>query len=151
MSLLRWTDNYLVGHPQVDDEHRYLFALINEFHDAFSERHSRADLDRLLNRLVDYTERHFRHEEGLMRAVGYPDIERHMAIHERLVEQIFTLAEKFSDRAINPTRDTFAFLDTWLTDHILREDVAVGLFVAAAEKPDGKSAAKSAATPAEKP
>lgn len=146
MSLLRWTDNYLVGHPRVDDDHRYLFALINEFHDAFSERHSRADLDRLLSRLVEYTERHFRDEEALMREVGFPDTERHMAIHECLVEQIFGLAEKFSNRAVNPTRDTFAFLDTWLTDHILREDITLGLFIAAAkpaDKPGEKSTEKT--------
>lgn len=133
MSLLRWSESYLVGHQQVDDEHRYLFSMINEFHDAFMERHARSDLDRLLNRLVEYTERHFRHEEALMREAGYPDLERHMAIHESLVERIFQLAEKFSNRAVNPTRDTIAFLETWLTDHIRVEDMAFAVFVAAAQ------------------
>lgn len=144
MSLLRWSDNYLVGHEQVDTEHRYLFALINEFHDAFMERHSRADLDRLLNRLVEYTERHFRHEEAMMREAGYPDLARHAAIHESLVEQIFRLAEKFSNRAINPTRETFAFLDTWLTEHIRVEDMAFALFMAATT---GRTAAPAKALP----
>lgn len=143
MSLLRWSESYLVGHEQVDDEHRYLFSLVNEFHDAFMERHARSDLDRLLNRLVDYTERHFRHEEALMRASGYPDIERHMAIHEALVEKIFQLAEKFSNKAVNPTRDTITFLETWLTDHIRVEDMAFAIFVAAAQN----GAAQPGATP----
>lgn len=140
MSLLRWSDSYLVGHEQVDDEHRYLFTLINEFHDAFMERHARSDLDRLLNRLVEYTERHFRHEEALMREAGYPELARHAAIHESLVEKIFQLAEKFSNRAINPTRDTIGFLETWLTDHIVVEDLAFSVFVAAAQNGGAKPA-----------
>ena len=133
MSLLRWSESYQVGHQQVDDEHRYLFSLVNDFHDAFMERQARSDLDRLLNRLVEYTERHFRHEEALMREAGYPELERHMTIHETLVEKIFQLAEKFSNRAINPTRETVAFLETWLTDHIRVEDMAFAVFVAAAQ------------------
>jgi hemerythrin len=38
------------------------------------------------------------------------------------------LIKKFDDRALNPTHDTISFLRTWLTDHIMKEDMAFAAF-----------------------
>jgi hemerythrin len=126
MALIRWEDRFLVGQAQVDEEHRYLFQLINDFHDAFVEDHDRARVLLLLNCLVEYAERHFANEEALMQMSGYPGIDAHRAHHEQLFEQIFQLNARFQDRAVNPTHATVQFLRNWLTDHILHEDLLFG-------------------------
>ena len=141
MSLVLWSDEYLVGDTQIDAQHHYLFDLINAFHDAFMANHSRKEVARLLNQLTDYAETHFQDEECVMCETGYPAAAEHHATHEGLYEQIYALHEKFEDRALNPTYETVAFLRTWLTDHILKNDVALGKYLkdhqqhrAAAEK-----------------
>jgi len=127
--LVRWEEKYRVGNEQIDQEHQYLFQLINEFHDAYMEKRDRAILPGLLNRLVDYSQRHFTNEEALMVAAGYPASDEHRAHHEALFEQIFALSAKFSDRAYNPAHDATAFLKGWLADHIVHEDLTLGAFL----------------------
>ena len=124
--LVRWEEKYRVGNEQVDQEHQYLFQLINEFYDAFIEKRDRALVLGLLNRLVDYAQTHFTNEEALMKAAGYPALDEHCAHHEKLFEQIFLLHAKLNDRALNPTHDTLQFLKGWLGDHIVHEDILFG-------------------------
>jgi hemerythrin len=126
MPLVRWDDKYLLGQEQIDDEHRSLFAMINAFYDAFMEDRDRARVLSLLNRLVDYAQRHFTNEERLMLESGYADLDAHRLHHERLFEQIFRLNEKLQDRTVNPAHDTVKFLRNWLSDHIIQEDLILG-------------------------
>ncbi|HEY5762093.1 MAG TPA: bacteriohemerythrin [Rhodocyclaceae bacterium] len=123
MSLIRWTDKFAVNQSLIDDQHRYLFQLINDFHDAYMQRQTRQDVLILLNRLIDYAQRHFEDEERIMAEKAYPQLEAHQALHVKLFEEIFALNEKLADRALNPTRDTIAFLKNWLTDHIMLHDL----------------------------
>lgn len=128
MSLIEWSDDYIVGNAQIDDQHRYLFQLINAFYDAYMENQSRREVMRLLNQLIEYSESHFQDEEAIMRQAGYSEVDTHHHAHEGLYDQIFALNTKFDDRALNPTHDTISFLRTWLTDHIMKEDMAFAAF-----------------------
>lgn len=126
MALVRWEDRYLLGQEQIDSEHRSLFTLINEFYDAYMDDLDRSRVLGLFNRLVDYAQKHFTHEEQLMLESGYADLDAHRLHHERLFEQIFRLNERLQDRAINPAHETVKFLRTWLSDHIIQEDMVLG-------------------------
>lgn len=134
MSLVRWAPQLNIGHELIDDEHKYLFDLINEFHEAYLTKQSRDQVMRVLNRLIEYAERHFKHEEDLMRDAGYPDLDEHRRKHEALFEKVFELNSRFEDRAINPTHEMFSFLKDWLSDHILQNDSKFGEFLAARAK-----------------
>lgn len=127
--LVRWDEKYRVGNAQIDQEHQYLFQLINEFYDAFAEKRDRTLLVNLLTRLVEYSERHFTNEEVLMKASRYPALDEHVRHHEKLFEQIFRFSEKLSDRAFNPTHEMLLFLKGWLADHILHEDLLLGAYL----------------------
>lgn len=140
MSLLRWDAKYLVGQERIDREHQYLFEVINEFYDAFMEDHDRGRVLLLMNRLVDYAQRHFTNEEALMRQANFPDIDAHAAHHEKLFEKVFELNAKFQDRSVNPTQATVQFLRTWLGDHIVHEDLVFGAHVANLQKIAGSAA-----------
>ena len=52
MALLSWNDQYLIGQPTIDDEHKTLFRLINDFHTHWSENRDRKDVARVLNQLI---------------------------------------------------------------------------------------------------
>lgn len=141
--LLRWGEKYRVGNDQIDQEHQYLFQLINEFYDAFAEKRDRTLVLQLLSRLVDYAERHFTNEETQMRASSYPGLDDHHRHHEKLFEQIFELNAKLADRAFNPGHQTAQFLKGWLADHIVQEDTLLGAHLQN-KKNDGARSAQAA-------
>ena len=122
MAILTWHDQYLIGNSTIDEEHKMLFRLINDFHTGWSENRDRAAVAKLLNQLIQYGEMHFQHEEGIMSAEGYPQLESHQRVHEKLVEEIFKLNQELVDKSRLLDRDMGKFLKQWLVDHIVHND-----------------------------
>ena len=129
MILLSWRENYQVGIPLIDAEHKYLFSLINEFHDEYRSGDTHRQLLLVLNRLVAYAEEHFQHEEALMQEIGYPRIERQQDLHGKLFSSIFALNEKLSLDGAKADAETLRFLKHWILEHILKEDMDIGDFL----------------------
>ena len=126
MTLLSWRSDYRVGINVIDSEHQALFDLINDFHDKYAGGDTHGQLLGVLNRLVAYAEAHFQHEETLMREIGYPHLAEHQQMHEQLYSSIFALNEKLSQHGATMNADTLRFLKTWITGHILQEDLSIG-------------------------
>jgi hemerythrin-like metal-binding protein len=86
LSVLRlvWHDNYNSGHPQIDDEHRELFALCNNLIAAFGhDGEQQAALDQLL----DHIALHFKHEERILEENNYDRFTEHQAAHKALLRK----------------------------------------------------------------
>ncbi len=130
MAFLSWRDQYRVGVTHIDQEHRYLFGLINEFHDKHRGGADDKALEQVLNRLVQYSEAHFRHEEETMRASEYPLHADHCALHEALYMTLFRLSEELAANSLRIDMDTHRFLRAWLVEHILKHDLAFSDFLA---------------------
>ncbi|MFC1744793.1 hypothetical protein ACFL35_12455, partial [Candidatus Riflebacteria bacterium] len=63
MALLQWDELYSVAVEDLDEQHKFLFKLINDFHDSIEKKPDRElELD-TLNILVDYAVNHFASEE----------------------------------------------------------------------------------------
>jgi hemerythrin len=129
MAFLSWRKDYLVGVPQIDTEHQYLFRLINDFHDECSSGDGAHSAVFVLNRLVAYAETHFRHEEELMRETAYPGLEQQRAMHEALYSSIFAVKEKVTADPSSIDSATLRFLKTWIVGHIVKEDMNIGDFL----------------------
>ena len=129
MTLLSWRDDYCVGVPMIDAEHRYLIGLINEFHDKHAGGEARQQILFVLNRLVAYAEVHFQHEEALMHEIGYPRLAHQQELHEGMYSSIYALHEDLSRDAASVDAKTRRFLRHWLLDHILEEDMDIGVFL----------------------
>ncbi|MBE0619837.1 MAG: hemerythrin family protein [Burkholderiales bacterium] len=144
MKLLSWRASYQVGVDLIDTEHKYLFKLINEFHDSYAAGNTHKQLLLVLNRLVAYAEEHFQHEETLMQEIGYPRLARQEGMHQKLFSSIFELNEKLSVTDAKVDAETLRFLKYWMLEHILKEDMDIGDFMrrkaAQVEKAIGESA-----------
>jgi hemerythrin len=123
MTLLSWRDAYSVDCPQIDTEHRNLFALINEFHDKCAGGDLHAESANVLNKLVAYAEEHFKHEEVLMESNAYPRLDHHREQHAALYTSIFEVNERFAANPRALDAGTRSFLKHWLLDHILKDDM----------------------------
>lgn len=154
MAFLSWRSSYELGVTQIDTEHRFLFALINEFHDTHKAGGSRGDVLQVLTRLIAYAEVHFQHEQGLMTAEAYPRIEHHIGAHDGLVRSIFKLNDSLESGVANVDAKALQFLKLWLTEHIVQEDLDFADFLrgkalkAARERIAAAAPVKSAATTA---
>lgn len=129
MALLSWRADYEVGVATIDAEHRYLFDLINEFHDRSAGGETRVAVLQVLSKLVGYAEEHFQHEEALMNEHAYPQLERQRGSHETLFSSLFELNDRLSKGDADIDFQTMRFLKGWLVDHILKEDMDIGVFL----------------------
>lgn len=114
-----WQANLTVGVAAMDEEHRELFKLIRRYREAVSQGRGAEAAGKVFDTLIEYTARHFRHEEALMAKAGYPDLEAHRDLHKKLTAQVLALHR---DKHALSTDSLGAFLDTWLRTHIMKMD-----------------------------
>jgi len=128
--IVEWKDRLSIGVPEIDAEHRYLIALVNNLFEKYHSNKLEANLAKVFVHLINYTNKHFKNEESLMRAAGYPFLEEHKRQHEILEDTTSDLAEMFLSGEQNISLDTVKFLKNWVIDHVLLEDKKLAAFLA---------------------
>jgi diguanylate cyclase (GGDEF)-like protein/hemerythrin-like metal-binding protein len=85
---LVWQEAYECGEPNIDSQHRELFALANAALDAsFKTAEPRAPFEAAIDKLLAHIVKHFADEEETLEARGYNDLVRHKAAHASLLAQ----------------------------------------------------------------
>ena len=127
MSLLTWTDRLTVGVKGLDDDHRKLLGMMNEFDDGIAAGQDKEALGKILDRLVDYTQIHFHREEQMFALTGYEAALSHRQEHDDLTRQMVEVQRKYnaSGGDILPG-EVMSFLKKWLVHHILGSDRKYG-------------------------
>ncbi|MCW9040962.1 MAG: bacteriohemerythrin [Rhodospirillales bacterium] len=125
-----WDDSMSVGLEAMDQDHRTLIDLINQIDPDRVDEEAVSVVGNVLSALIDYTDFHFRREEKVQEAVGYPALEEHRGHHEELKTAAQHHLEQY---LVAPSsvdlNDLKTFLQNWLNDHILREDMAYKSYV----------------------
>jgi hemerythrin len=124
MPFALWSSSYETGQPEIDRQHRRLFEMINELHEAMGHGRGRETLGPVLKNLAEYTVDHFATEEAFMQSIGYPDLPEHRAKHEALVKQVNEFMVRFSAGYLTLPSTLSRFLADWLKHHIREEDLA---------------------------
>ncbi|MDR2925441.1 MAG: bacteriohemerythrin [Azoarcus sp.] len=132
-SRLQWSDHFSVGIPEIDEQHKTLFNLIDKIHTAILERKGTAACAEVLDELVDYTRIHFGLEQSLMHMGKYPEYDAHCVLHRELVTEVESLQSKIHSGQAAISFELLHFLRTWLTKHILGEDMKYAAFFASNE------------------
>lgn len=122
MELMHWHDTFSVGVRIIDDQHRQLFASVNELIVAFNTQQQDEVLDRILDAVLTYTEKHFRTEEELMKT--HPQFNVHCTVHRLFAERIGRMAVDFSKNKTAVAARLINDLTDWLQNHILKTDIA---------------------------
>lgn len=124
--ILIWTDSLRVGIDVIDKDHQVIVSLLNRV------THRTADdpeLNTVIEELVDYTRDHFRREEAVMEACGYPDLEKHRGRHRDLTAQVNDLAGTWR-KGRNPEmlHHLRKFLREWWIGHIVKVDTEIAQY-----------------------
>jgi len=130
MALISWSDNMSVGVAKIDKEHKGLIDLINLLHGEMLAGKSKDALGVVLDKLIVYTKTHFAYEETLFRTHSYPQGPAHCKEHAALTQKALALQADLKAGKSVISAPVLDFLRDWLTNHILKQDMAYKLFFA---------------------
>lgn len=122
MPLMTWSDNLAVGNTTIDSQHQKLVGMLNDLHDAMTQRQGRQILASLLVKMTNYAGTHFACEEKLMEQAGYQGLTEHKAIHAQFNTRLAALKARFEGGELSVTLDAMTFLRDWLQNHIMQTD-----------------------------
>ena len=129
MPLIEWSEKLSVGIESIDLQHRKLVEIINLLDDALTNGNANEVMTRIFHNLLIYTENHFEYEEKLFKQYGYSAQADHKISHQRLTDQVLGLQIKASSGNEPIGDEVMAFLKLWLTEHIMKEDMAYASFL----------------------
>ncbi|OAN45680.1 hypothetical protein A6A04_07405 [Paramagnetospirillum marisnigri] len=119
---LKWGEAWLTGHPVIDEDHRLLVETVNELSEAMIAGKGRDILGAILDRLADYTTRHFAREEAIWEQGGLDSLEEHRRFHRDLLAKVKSFAEDFRLGKATLSMDMMTFLRDWLMKHVFKTD-----------------------------
>ena len=122
MPLVEWRDEFSVGVASVDHEHRELIDLINETYENLMREDSESAVAEFLWELYAKISAHFAMEEKVMRDKRYDQYQDHKDDHERLLDDIRDIMDKYEDHQYF-NDDVFGEdLRQWFTVHFKTKD-----------------------------
>lgn len=129
MSFVDWPGNLPVGVPAIDADHEALVRILNDLHEIVVTGSGGRDGADLLLRFVRRARNHFRREEDLMAAHGYPATAAHRQEHAELLTVLSFLLDAVRTGQAMLDADALDYLRRWLCGHIENSDTAVAHFL----------------------
>lgn len=129
MAKFTWNQTLSVGDEHIDEDHKGLFALVNELQTA---NLSRDFISGILGRLDNYAKEHFSREEEYMRKADYPELEAHIKEHQKFNEWINSVKTTYVRAPESPFligEQVNAFISEWLVNHIMKVDMRYRDFI----------------------
>ncbi|MBF0131393.1 MAG: bacteriohemerythrin [Magnetococcales bacterium] len=124
-----WRDEFGTGIASMDAHHKELFGIANNILNIIRFGQRRDELIAAMESLVVYTQYHFDAEEQLLVQHGFPNVDHHRDVHRTMARQVQALQETvFEGKYVNYL-DFLSFLQTWLVQHLLKEDRSYGSFL----------------------
>lgn len=128
MTFVMWQEKLATGIEEIDNDHKMLFDLIEQFHEAYMSGQGNAAMEPVFKSLMAYTDYHFRREEDLLEKVEYPRRAEHHQSHEDLKVEAEALHQRFLKGELQGEEsdlglELLAFMKNWLDFHIMEEDM----------------------------
>lgn len=122
MESFKWGPDFITGLPEVDDQHKMLVKMINNYGEAIAENHINEDLlYSTFRELAAYAQSHFETEEKIMTdmALDIRHIKSHLNQHSDFVNDISSLIDTIDTDKPEDYKTLFEYLVHWLAYHIL--------------------------------
>jgi len=122
MAAITWNESLSVKIDSIDDQHKKLIEMINEFYENISKRSNDENILKLISGMKDYTVMHFNSEEKYMVQYKYPKYEQHKKEHEGFIARVNALEAKMKKGTIILSYEITSFLKDWIKHHIQNSD-----------------------------
>jgi hemerythrin len=120
--LIEWREEFRIGLPGVDEEHRALIDTINRLHRELAVG---AAIVRVIGALGDIhaaIASHFALEEKEMGALRYDGAVAHKTDHERLLDEILDILDEVAASGRYDPATLSARLSAWFVEHFRTHD-----------------------------
>jgi hemerythrin len=132
MQCARWNDSYSLGIPSIDDQHKKLLSMMNQFCESLEQDTdprtflgggiAKTAIEDVLNGMTDYAETHFTLEEKYFKEFKYDQAEEHIAKHDEFRGRVVRLKADFAKGKNDVAAEAMAYLSNWLVEHVLTMD-----------------------------
>jgi hemerythrin-like metal-binding protein len=126
---VKWDDSLTVGIDVIDEHHRHIFDLVNDFHDVVAERRGAREAARFLNELDRYTNVHFLAEERMMEHFGYPETLQQKQLHQYFRDRLSSFRQELHVNPLTAQHDILDYFSQWLQVHIRDEAKALKVLI----------------------
>jgi hemerythrin len=118
MTLVNWQDSYSVKVKRIDDQHKTLFGLVNNVHEAMKQGKSKDVIGGVIDELHKYASTHFAEEETRMRSYNYEGMNEHLTQHKDFIDKVNEFRQMHKEGKLSLSMDVTKFLKDWLVNHI---------------------------------
>jgi len=122
--LVTWSDDFLVHNAAIDEQHKSLVKMANEFYANCQKGGilARVYFFETIKGTLRYVKTHFSTEEDIMKKANYPEYEEHKKQHEDFIIHVQEQISNF-EKQINPDSAGFVkILTDWILQHIAASD-----------------------------
>ena len=122
--LIEWRDDYSVFNEIIDEQHKGLVKMTNEFYVGCKMGGilARVYFFQTIKGAIQYVKTHFSTEEEIMRNASYPEFEAHKKEHDNFVVNVYEQLSIF-EKQENPDPAGFIkLLMDWVIQHIADTD-----------------------------
>lgn len=118
-----WTDEMSIDVNAIDADHQILFYIIMRTRILAKRGSDPCIFGTILADLYEHAACHFEREEAVMKACGYPHIEKHMEAHQKFMWKIDEVLQGVPiDKDVDALTTLLDLLETWLVNHIVGMD-----------------------------
>ena len=124
---MHWKEEYAIGIPEIDSQHKTLLEFIAEFEDAVAGKVHWNTVQPLIVRARESVRFHFAVEESLMQIVNYPKLVPHRAEHLYVLNQFAALEQRVLRKEMKA--ELTPMISAWLFHHMVESDKPFGQYV----------------------
>ena len=128
-SVVSWRTRYSMNIESVDNQHKEIFGIINNYIDSILKGFGKLKTKYILDELIQACREHFDHEEGLMLQNEYPGLYSHKHTHKHFISELLEIKNKIDSNPFPISISTGDFIRKWTVNHILTSDKAYSTFM----------------------
>lgn len=127
--MFRWSENYSIGHQQLDAQHQMLFELISTLETHLPRNQLmnipvwNHGIEGTLRHLVEYANYHFETEEMFLLQQSYGSLQDHCRCHFEYTQSVNRMIGQITEtRSLEHLDVLIRYLKSWWLSHVLTED-----------------------------
>ena len=131
MEAIHWSEKFSVGVKELDEQHRQIIEMLNRLISTPEAKDTNSEvISDILTIMTRYSLEHFKTEEGLMKAHGYPNLDEHRQEHIAYRRKAIDFSTAATLGIESVPQILIDYLSEWWMHHILDEDMKYKPFFA---------------------
>jgi len=121
---VKWSQQYATGVTELDEQHKMLFKMSEDFREALDAGYGARSFDAMLASLDRYALGHFGREDQCMHRYQCPVAATNSEAHGQFTRALAGFSQRFAQDGFSRSEahDLVDFIDRWLSTHILGID-----------------------------